>query len=186
MIAVILLHSLLEYPLWYGPFQMAFGFSLGLLARERSVTGSNAVGRLGLGAVSAALTLALLYTAWDYHRISQLYTPPGQRSFLYRDRSLPRIGDSWLFRDQLAFAELSLTPLTRENAARVHALAMDLLHYSPEPRVIDVAIESAMWIGREDQALWLLERLRAAFPGETATSSKAAAGPRASDPQVRH
>jgi hypothetical protein len=28
---VIVLHSLLEYPLWYGPFQMALGICLGLL-----------------------------------------------------------------------------------------------------------------------------------------------------------
>ena len=34
VLAVILLHSLLEYPLWYGPFQMAFGLSLWLLWRS--------------------------------------------------------------------------------------------------------------------------------------------------------
>src|SRR3954470_23707547 len=31
VLAVILIHSLLEYPLWYGPFQIAFGLALGLL-----------------------------------------------------------------------------------------------------------------------------------------------------------
>jgi O-antigen ligase len=31
VLAVLALHSLLEYPLWYGPFQMALGISLGLL-----------------------------------------------------------------------------------------------------------------------------------------------------------
>ena len=186
VIAVILLHSLLEYPLWYGPFQMALGFSLGLLTRERTVSGTSLVGPLGRGAVSAGLAMALLYSAWDYHRVSQLYTSPDQRSVLYRERPLPRIGDSWLFRDQLAFAELSITPLTRENAARVHALAMELLHYSPEPRVIDAAIESAMWIGREDQALWLLARSRAAFSQDAAIPSKAAAAPGASNRELRH
>jgi O-antigen ligase len=184
VVAVILLHSLLEYPLWYGPFQMAFGFSLGLLARRPDLSPASLLGPRGRSAVSALLALALLYTAWDYHWISQLYTPPEERSALHR--TLPRIGDSWLFRDQLAFAELSLTPLTRENAATVNALALELLHYSPEPRVIDSAIESAMWIGREDQALWLLARLRAAFPEEAAAMAKAAAVPGASGPQIRH
>ena len=163
VIAVILFHSLLEYPLWYGPFQMAFGFSLGLLARGGRAD-ARTVGRLGHGLVSAALAAALFYAAADYHRVSQLYLPAEQRSNLYRDRPLPRRGDSWLFRDQLAFAELSVRPLTRENAASVHALAMDLLHYSPEPRVIDTAIESAMLLGREEEATWLLARSRAAFP----------------------
>ena len=164
VIAVILFHSLLEYPLWYGPFQMAFGFSLGLLARGRREAGFRLVGPLGHGLVSAALALALCYAAWDYHRISQLYAPAEQRSVLYRHRPLPRSGDSWLFRDQLAFAELSVTPLTLANAASVHVLAMDLLHYSPEPRVIDAAIESAMLLRREEEAVWLLARSRAAFP----------------------
>ncbi len=175
VIAVILLHSLLEYPLWYGPFQMAFGFSLGLLASGRTVPAARAVGRFGRAAVSATLGAALLYAAWDYHRVSQLYTAPEQRSVLYRDRPLPQLGDSWLFRDQLAFAELSITALTRDNAASVHALAMELLHYSPEPRVIDTAVESAVWIGREDQALWLLARKRAAFPQEPASTPGAGA-----------
>ena len=31
VLALILMHSLVEYPLWYGPFQMAFGLALGLL-----------------------------------------------------------------------------------------------------------------------------------------------------------
>lgn len=185
VIAVILLHSLLEYPLWYGPFEMAFGFSLGLLARKQQPSTAGLLGPVGRGAFSALLAVALLYTAWDYHRISQLYTTPEERSVLYRDRSLPRIGDSWLFRDQLAFAELSVTPLTRENAARINALAMELLHYSPEPRVIDSAIQSAMWIGREDQALWLLARLRAAFPAEAANAPGAAASASAPEPKIR-
>ena len=155
-----------------------------MLARGRSWPATGLVGPVGRGAVSAVLTLALAYAAWDYHRISQVYAPPEQRSTLYRDRPLPRMGDSWLFRDQLAFAELSITPLTRENAARMHALSMDLLHYSPEPRVIDMALESAVLVGRDDQALWLLARLRAAFPGEAAKAAAAGSGP--SDPQLRH
>lgn len=166
VLAILLLHSLLEYPLWYGPFQMAFGFSLGLLARQRSPAAPELAGPLARQAVAAVLSFALLFTAWDYHRVSQLYTAPEDRSPLYRDRPLPRMGDSWLFRDQLAFAELSITPLTQANAASMHSLAMELLHYSPEPRVIEIAIQSAMVLHREDRALWLLARYRAAFPQE--------------------
>jgi O-antigen ligase len=183
-VAVILLHSLLEYPLWYGPFQMALGFSLGLLAVRSGPLATGLVGRFGRGSIHAALVLGLAYTAWDYHRISQLYVAPDERSAWYRHRPLPQVGDSWLFRDQVAFAELSAAGLTRENAATVHALAMDLLHYSPEPRVIDVAIESALWLGREDEALWLLARLRAAFPDEHAKLVAAPPAPAASQRPV--
>jgi hypothetical protein len=164
VIAVILLHSLLEYPLWYGPFQMVFGFCLGLLARGARARAAKPAGPVLRGSLAALLASLMLYTAWDYHRVSQLYTPPEERSAWHRQ--LPRIGDSWLFRDQLAFAEMSMTPLTRENAAMMNALALELLHYSPEPRVVDVAVESAVLLGHEDQATWLLARFRAAFPGE--------------------
>jgi hypothetical protein len=175
VIAVILLHSLLEYPLWYGPFQMAFGFALGLLFRQHSPALPQTAGRRSKNAVAVVLGMVLLYAAWDYHRVSQLYTAPEQRSALYRARPLPRIGDSWLFRDQVAFAELSTVALTQDNAARTHALAMELLHYSPEPRVIEVAIESALVLHLDDQALWLLERYRAAFPQDYESWSKAGA-----------
>jgi O-antigen ligase len=184
VVAVIVLHSLLEYPLWYGPFQMALGLSLGLLAARSGSTATGLVWRFGRASIHAALVLALAYTAWDYHRISQLYLAPEQRSAWYRHRSLPEIGDSWLFRDQVAFAELSGAGLTRDNAAAVHARALDLLHYSPEPRVIDVAIESALWLGREDEAVWLLARLRAAFPDEHAKLVAAPPLPAASQPAV--
>jgi len=174
VVAVILLHSLLEYPLWYGPFQMAFGFALGLLGWQRSPAVPEAAGRRSKHVIASVLALALLYSGWDYHRVSQLYTAPEQRSTFYRARPLPRIGDSWLFRDQIAFAELSITPLTHENAARTHALAMELLHYSPEPRVVKVAIQSALVLHRDDVALWLLARYRAAFPQEHESWSKGA------------
>ena len=78
-----------------------------------------------------------------------------------------------LFQDQLGFAELSVTPLTMANAATMHALAMTLLHYSPEPRVIESAIASAILLHREDEAFWLLARFRAAFPGDYESWSKA-------------
>ena len=173
VIAVILLHSLLEYPLWYGPFQMAFGFSLGLLATGRSLAEIPTVGWVGRATVSTSLAIALLFSALDYHRVSQLYTPPDERSGWSLSRPLARVGDSWLFRDQLAFAELSTTPLTRENAVRLHALAMELLHYSPEPRVIDIAIESAVLLQLDGEAGWLLARYRAAFPDDYEKWSKA-------------
>ena len=47
-------------------------------------------------------------------------------------------------------------------------LARDMLHYSPEPRVIEKVIESAVMLGRDDEALQYLARYRAAFPQDHA------------------
>ena len=169
VLAVILLHSLLEYPLWYGPFQMAFGLSLWLLWRKAApFAGSCGVFRpLAPALVGVAATVLIAfsaYVAWDYHRISQIYLPSEMRSEAYRNNTQQKIGDSRLFRDQVQFAELTVTPLTRGNAAHIHALAKSLLHFSPEPRVIEKVIESAVLLKRDDEARFYLLRYRAAFP----------------------
>ncbi len=174
VLTLILLHSMLEYPLWYGPFQMAAGLCVYLLyatpiqpvqaERPATVPGASYL-QLALAAV---LVTAVTYAAWDYHRVSQIYLAPAQRSPAYREDTLEKTGDTRLFRPQLDFAALSLTPLTRENAPQIHAVSNRLLHFSPEPRVIEKVIESALMLGRDDDALLHIARYRAAFPREHA------------------
>jgi O-antigen ligase len=161
VLAMIGLHSLLEYPLWYGPFQMALGLCLVLLWRGRAVSGWR------MGAAILVLTGVAL-ASWDYWRASQIYLPPEQRAPAYQSDTLAQVRHAWLFRDQVRFAELSITPLTRDNALWTHQTATALLHYSPEPKVIEKVIESAVMLGYDDEALAYLARYRAAFPKEHA------------------
>jgi O-antigen ligase len=167
--SLILLHSLLEYPLWYGPFQIAFGASLGwLLARE---PGAAATARSRRPALAVALVwlAATAYAARDYARVSQIYVVPGRRVPFWADDTLSVVRRSWLFSGQARFAELTLATPDRGNAQRLYPLALDVLHYSPEPRVIERAIESATLLGRDREAVLLLARFRAAFPQEYET-----------------
>lgn len=159
-LAIIGLHSLLEYPLWYGPFQLAALLCLWLLWRGRgfSLRPSHATG----AAVVALCALAYVY--YGYDMVSQAYLPPQERRAGMREDPIRAAGDSVLFHDQLRFAELSITPLSRSSAARVNALATSMLVYSPEPKVIEKLIESSMMLGQEDRALWHAARYRAAFP----------------------
>ena len=46
----------------------------------------------------------------------------------------------------------------------MYAASQRVLHYSPEPRVIERALESATYLGHVDEAVLLLARYRAAFP----------------------
>ncbi len=190
VISVILLHSTLEYPLWYGPFQIGFAACLWLLwrqklleATEKSVdSASNRPGSLISYAQAATLVIAfailafVTYAAWDYRRVSQIYLQPEARDASYRDNTLVKIRSSWLFVDQVQFAELMITPLTSGNAAWTFHTAAALLHYSPEPRVIEKLIESAVMLGRDDEAMAYLARYRVAFPVEHALWAKANAG----------
>jgi hypothetical protein len=166
---VILLHSLLEYPLWYGPFQIAFGASLGwLLAREPTPATDSRSLRPVLATALVLLALAA-YAAWDYARVSQIYLQPQQRLPFWADDTLSVVRRSWLFSGQARFAELTLQTPDRGNAQRLYPLALDVLHYSPEPRVIERAIESATLLGRDREAVLLLARYREAFPQEYET-----------------
>ena len=61
-----------------------------------------------------------------------------------------------------------MTPLTPQNAEWTFNTATALLHYSPEPRVIEKIIESAVLLKRDTAALEQMLRYRAAFPLEYA------------------
>ena len=181
VMAVILLHSMLEYPLWYGPFQMAFGICVLMLWRQKQPVeaenslreASNRPLTLILRAQGAIVLIAFIgYAAWDYRRISQIYLEPESRAVAYRTDTLNKIRGSWLFADQVLFAELLTTPLILANAEWTLNTAKQLLHYSPEPRVIEKLIESAVILGKDGEALTYLARYRAAFPKEHAVWAK--------------
>ena len=170
VIALVLLHSLLEYPLWYGPFQIAAGLCLLILHRADSPDASqkprneNSWAHTLAAPASVFLILFISYTAWDYHRISQIYLAPEARDPAYRSDTLGKIGDSWLFENQVRFAELVLSTVTPENAQRTYDNARVLLHYSPEPRVVEKLIESATFLGQADEAAAYLAQFKAVFP----------------------
>ena len=176
VLAMIVLHSLLEYPLWYGPFQLVFGLCLGLLwpARVRVREGAenlkpNRPLAPVLSAVAAMVLIAsVAYAGWDYTRVSQVYLARDARLPVWRDDTLEKIRPSWLFANQVRFAELALTPLTRANAEAVHAIAQRTLHFSPEPAVVIKLIESATLLGREDEAFAQAKRFRLAYPADYA------------------
>lgn len=170
VLGVIGLHSLLEYPLWYGPFQLAFGLCLGLLWPGKTPESTRHAGPFT--AVPALMSLALMamvgYAAWDYTRISQIYLSSDERLPAYRDDTLAKLQGSWLYANTVRFAGLTTMPVTRANAPEVHALAERALHFSPEPRVIIKLIESAQLMGLNDEALAQAVRFKRAFPAEYA------------------
>ena len=189
VLALIMLHSMLEYPLWYGPFQIATGLCIWILwaTRQKKHARLDAMGcqqesarsarqfklaRSIAGCASVLLLAGVAYAAWDYHRISQIYLPPSMRSPAYRENTAQKITGSWLFRNQVRFAELTMTAVTANTAAHVNELAHELLHFSPEARVVEKLIESAVMLRRDDEAIFYLARYRVAFPTEHAQWAK--------------
>jgi hypothetical protein len=110
------------------------------------------------------LIAILIFIAWDYRRVSQLYLAPEARAAAYRDGTFEKVRGSWLFRDQVEFAELTTTSIAPENAEYLNATAQRLVHFSPEPRVVQKLIDSAIMLGDSEAARFYAERFKAAFP----------------------
>ncbi|MFV0680791.1 Wzy polymerase domain-containing protein [Ottowia sp.] len=178
------IHSLVEYPLWYGPFQIATAIGVWLLWVTRGAT-PQAAGQAAAsdgawlkaqrprralpvwrGAVATAMLAAAAYAGWDYHRISQVYLAPENRSAAYRDAPMQHAERSWLFADSVRFAQITSRPVTRDNAAWMLPHALLALHFSPEPNVVTRVIESATYLGLDDLAMAHLARFAAAFAHE--------------------
>jgi O-antigen ligase len=173
VLAVIGAHSLLEYPLWYGPFQLAAVLAVWLLwqtprdqtgHRTLAATNRPVAARAGWSiALACTLLLACSYAGWDYWRISQIYLGESQRAASYREDTLEKIRPSRLFAGQVRFAELGITPLSADNAPHLHALALELLHFSPEASVVGKVIESAERLGLAEEAAFYRQRFQAAY-----------------------
>jgi hypothetical protein len=171
VLAVVGLHSLLEYPLWYGPFQTAVLLSLWQLCRRSPQTSSSTHPNGVPLYVRAVVSLAALsviaacgFSAWQYQLASQIYLPQDGRMVAYREDTLSKISHVALYQDQVRFAELTTTDLEPQNAQLVHDLALDMLHFSPESRVAELVIESAKLLGRQDEVDFYAVRYQAAFP----------------------
>lgn len=173
ILLVIGVHSLLEYPLWYGPFQASTLLGLWILVRTpRQATPDPAAARSALPRTTAqglqmALGLGLLATALvaaDYYRASQIYLQPAQRLGMYRDATAQQIQKSVFFQDVIDFARLGLTEVTEDNAVLMHALALKMLHFSPEAMVVQKLLRSARLLGLQDEYDYYQQRFAAAYP----------------------
>jgi O-antigen ligase len=164
VLAVIGLHSLLEFPLWYGPFQMAVLLCGVLLVPSGSDLKAQASAPIQL---AGGLILAMVcLVGADYAQARQIYMPAHQRWPVWRDDPLGAAHRSWFFSRSATFAELTMTRVTPENAPWLLTTSLEMLHYSPEPRVVRQLILSAHMLGRQDLVQLHSARWRAAFPAE--------------------
>ncbi len=175
ILMLIGVHSMVEYPLWYGPFLMTLGLCLGLLQRPKKEPNSAVVQvfitPLAIKFIAIALLCITAYLAFDYHRVSQIYLSEEDRSALYRDDVMGAAKRSVVFKKHAQFAELVTTPVTPQTAPHVLELALKLIHFSPEPRVIEPLIESATMLHFDDIAMFHLERYKAMYPKDYAAWS---------------
>jgi hypothetical protein len=155
------LHSMLEYPLWYGPFQIALVLCLWLMGGPIRVALNNQALTRGFGVLILA---ALCGVAFDYARVRQIYLPAEQRWGIWRSQPLQAARQSWFFQDTALFAELTTSPVNPSNARWVLQTSQVVLHASPEPRVIEKLLESARLLHDEERFDLHRARYREVYP----------------------
>jgi hypothetical protein len=193
VLGMLALHSMVEYPLWYGPFQMAAGLSLALLwhlpahiadepggaESNKDVAQNVPLARLPYEIIAIIIAACLAFAAWDYWRVSQLYVLPQERALAYQEHTLDKVRGTRLFRNQVEFAELTTATLTPDNAEYFYAVASRLLHFSAEPRVAEKLIESARILGRHEAVQLYNTRYQLAFAQAHAAWQASAASQKA-------
>jgi O-antigen ligase len=146
VLTTIGVHSLLEYPLWYAPFQITAGLAAGLVfiqtSRAKSNPNNGAASLSTYGFAGIGLLCFCAYAAFDYHRVRQLFLSDGERSALYRGDVYAHAQSSWLFAAQVRFATFLTTPITPDNATRMRHLGEEVMHFSPEPLVVQKLVEA--------------------------------------------
>lgn len=138
-LVVMGLHSSLEFPLWYGPFQLVLGLAIGLVMRpapplHKPVSSSAQPLTHTLVTVWLAGTL---WAAWDYHRVSQPFLAPAQRSPACRVQPMDCLDDVVWFHQGGDFAKLSLHRDVMP-PAQARALAQRVVHFAPDPWVLSL------------------------------------------------
>jgi O-antigen ligase len=124
-------HSLLEFPLWYGPFQMTLGLALGMVKGPAEDTVSSKARTVTLG-LAVLLAAGAVWGAFDYLRVSQPYVPSHLRMPHAQRAPWVEAEKTFWFRNASDFVQLTFIGVPQEDQK---ALAERLMHYSPEPAV---------------------------------------------------
>ncbi len=178
ILIAIAFHSMVEYPIWFGVFQMLVLQAILLLVIDEKQpplkgldTQLDVVTELkpkACIAASFALITLLALISWDYLKVSQLYLPPQWRLASYKEDTLNRTRDTVLFKSHVLIAQVVTTQATPENAERLLAGALESLRTAPDPRVIKQVIAAASMAARHDLVTLHSERFQAAWPKEYA------------------
>ena len=175
VLALVGLHSMLEYPLWFGNFQVMVALAIWFIwpdVRQRfGAVQTESVQAVTLGPrlmIAVLLQFALVGMALDYLRVTQLFIPQHERLAPWQKGAWESIRHSVFFGDQILFSRVVTTGPTPENASALLDAALETLRISPEPRVIERVIVTASLLGRNDLVEFHAKRYSANWPTQYA------------------
>jgi Virulence factor membrane-bound polymerase, C-terminal/O-Antigen ligase/Protein glycosylation ligase len=153
MTLVVLVHSLLEYPLWYAYFLLPTALALGLALSRSSRHVELAVRRWPV-AVGALMVAGSVWALHEYRFISAIYAP-SQSSAPLAQR-IARGQSTWLFSLQADYAAATALGANTEALAAAQRTGHQLI----DVRLMMAWAKSLQATGQTDKARYLVERLR--------------------------
>lgn len=161
MVLLMLMHSLLEYPLWYAYFLLPTAFMLGLCLAGRSghVVAAAPAPRAQLKATTlrvAALVLMLgaAYSVYDYFKVVVIFAPPENATPL--SERIARGQLSVFFSHHADYAAAT----TSEDPVFALAAAQRAAHYLLDTRLMTAWANALHATGDSERAKYLAQRLR--------------------------
>lgn len=188
VLALIGFHSLVEFPLWFGWFQvLTICAMLLVLFSDRSsgppvslFQAARALKEWPMrwATLGLASLVVLLTIGYDYFKVSQLYLPVSLRPEYYKIETLSRTKDTWLFKTHVLIAQVVSTPVTEENAGLMLIASQEAIRIAPDSRIIRQLLLAAEVTGRRDLFAVHSARYRASWPAEYAEWSRLRASSR--------
>jgi len=171
LLAVLGIHSLLEYPLWYAYFLGVAALTLGMLDNSTYRLELRGVGRLSVAAVLLLGALSLLQV-WQGYRLLQGMQK--LRPVSAKDENFTRLVSEGLvatLKQALLqpYAELvmsNMIDVSTDHLDIKRDLNQSVLHFVPTPRVAYREAYLMALSGEQQEAQLQIERSIWAFPGE--------------------
>jgi hypothetical protein len=164
VVVMVLVHSLLEYPLWYSyflfPATFAFGVCLGRRsdapATEHPDDVRDPAVRVTRPWLLAAMVMPLVAAValWDYSRVVVIFAPPADAGPLEDRIAAGR--HSWFFAPHADYAAAT----TAEHPSTAMASFKVATHYLLDTRLMLAWARALEEAGDEDSARYIAQRLR--------------------------
>ncbi|HEX4984441.1 MAG TPA: Wzy polymerase domain-containing protein [Burkholderiales bacterium] len=170
--AILALHSMLEYPLWYAYF---LGIAAVLLGATDSVavrTGGRAGGRLVPALILVLGWVAMANTYQDYRTLQSLHRPRHDGQGADTADVLLELQQHSLFTPFVELALSRMTILDREQIADKVALNEAVMHFGPAPDVVYRQAALLALAGEAQAAASQWDLAAANYPGSRARMTK--------------
>jgi hypothetical protein len=157
MVLMVLVHSLLEYPLWYAYFLLPAAFAFGLCLGGSPVAPRPAAGRGGtrpLVLASLLLMFGGVVSVLDYLRVVAIFAPPENAPPLAQRIAAGQ--RSWFFSHHADYAAAT----TAEHPSDSMGAFAGAPHYLLDARLMQAWAKALDESGQTDRARYVAQRLK--------------------------